>query len=277
MVLPALSLISLLFFYPLFFNIWQSFHRVVLAFPQPVFIGFGNYERLFSDPIFWKAFKNSAFYTSVSIGLQILIALPLALALNQPLKGRSVFRTIMIVPWGMPIIATAFIWQWIYYSDGVLNYFLERLNLISSRTPWLSNPETAMWAAIIATLWRLTPFVIVVLLAGLQQIPPILYESATIDGGGAWAKFRYITLPMLKHVIIIVILLRTIWTFTWFDFIYLLTGGGPADATMILPILVYQGAFLGHTPGLASAIATLMMIPLLIIASIYLKWRGKIL
>jgi len=230
---------------------------------------------IFSDNIFWLGLINSILFTGSSVVLQLIFGLGLALALNQQIRGRGIARTLAIIPWAVPVISTSFIWQWMYYSDGVLNYVLERLGFIQSRFPWLSNMNTAMAAVIIASVWRLTPFVFVTLLAGLQQIPPELYEVVDIDGGGSWVKFRYVTLPALRGVILIVVVLRVLWTFTWFDLIYLLTGGGPANATVVLPVIVYQRAFLGSAPGLAATISTLIMLILISLAYLYLRLRRE--
>jgi multiple sugar transport system permease protein len=275
LVTPAFGIISLLFFYPLVFNIWLSFQKPIFGTLDYSFVGVENYLNIFSDNIFWLGLINSILFTGSSVVLQLIFGLGLALALNQQIRGRGIARTLAIIPWAVPVISTSFIWQWMYYSDGVLNYVLERLGFIQSRFPWLSNMNTAMAAVIIASVWRLTPFVFVTLLAGLQQIPPELYEVVDIDGGGSWVKFRYVTLPALRGVILIVVVLRVLWTFTWFDLIYLLTGGGPANATVVLPVIVYQRAFLGSAPGLAATISTLIMLILISLAYLYLRLRRE--
>ncbi|MEM3449695.1 MAG: sugar ABC transporter permease [Nitrososphaerota archaeon] len=273
LITPAFGIITLLFFYPLMFNVWLSFQKPIFGTTEYFFVGIENYFNVFSDSLFWRGLINGIIFTSSSIVLQLIFGLGLALSLNQHIRGRSIARTLAIIPWAVPVIATSFIWQWMYYSDGVLNYILESLRLIQSRFPWLSNMNTAMAAVVLTSVWRLYPFVFVTLLAGLQQIPPELYEVVDVDGGGAWVKFRHVTLPCLREVILIVIILRVLWTFTWFDLIYLLTGGGPANATIVLPVMVYQRAFLGSAPGLAATISTIIMLVLISMAYLYFRLR----
>jgi multiple sugar transport system permease protein len=175
------------------------------------------------------------------------------------------------VPWVIPDVATALLWKWLYADEyGVINFLLAKAGIINQPVLWLANTNMAMASVIFVQIWKLTPVMFITLLASLQNVPKELYEAANIDGASAWQRLRYVTLPMIKPTSVIITLLASIWTFQSFDLIYLLTGGGPADATAILPTLIYLKAFWASETGYAAAIGMLMLVCLMVLSMIYL-------
>jgi multiple sugar transport system permease protein len=272
-VIPSLLVITLLDLYPIIESVIVSLQNQNMVRPNPeAFVGLQHYSRaLFQEPVFWASLLRTIVWTSGSVVGAYLLALCLALLLNNDIGGRGFFRALFLVPWVIPDVATALLWKWLYGDEfGVLNFMLMRMGLVGQPVLWLSNPNLAMPAVIMVQIWKLYPVMFIVLLAALQNVPKELYEAAVIDGANAWKRFRYVTAPFLKSTSIIITLLASIWTFQAFDIVYLLTGGGPADATKILPTLVYDKAFWGLEMGYAAAIALLMMLGLLIISVAYL-------
>jgi arabinogalactan oligomer/maltooligosaccharide transport system permease protein len=198
----------------------------------------------------------------------------IALLLNMSFKGRGIMRTIFMLPWAVPTFAAAFIWQWMFdYRYGAINHVLKFQGFAPIH--WTISPFMAALGLIIAHVWKLMPWTIAVLLAGLQLIPKEIEEAAKIDGANKRQQFWYITLPYMRYVILIVVLLRTIWTFNWFDFVYLITAGGPAKSTLILPIKLYNDAFVSYTWNIACAQGTVMFLILFIFIIFYFRILSK--
>ena len=198
--------------------------------------------------------------TVAAVIAEVVLGLIVALTLNAPFRGRGVIRTLNILPWVVPSFVAAFIWIWLLHPlFGPINQFLLWSGLVDEGVPWLSQRSTAMGSVILVSVWKGLPWTFLVFLAGLQGIPEEWYEAAKVDGASPWQQFRYITLPSLRYILVIVIVLRTIWTFNNFDLVYLLTGGGPARATVTLPLNVYSTAFLQFDFGLSAAIAAFMV------------------
>ena len=237
-VIPALVLLSFVTIYPVFYVFYLSLQRRLLIFDISRFIGPTNYLFLLSDARFWNALKNTAYFTSLSVSLELLLGLLIALLLNRPFRFRGGIRAVVLIPWAIPTVVSAKMWEWIYNTDfGVLNY------LIGSKINWLGSPFWAMNAAVFMDVWKTTPFVAILLMAGLQVIPQDLYQAARVDGAGSWFIFRRITLPLLKPVILVVLIFRTLDAFRVFDAVYVLTGGGPANTTETLSIYAYKVLF----------------------------------
>ena len=237
-VIPALVLLSFVTIYPVFYVFYLSLQRRLLIFDISRFAGFGNYLFLLSDERFWNALKNTAYFTSLSVSLELLLGLLIALLLNRPFRFRGGIRAVVLIPWAIPTVVSAKMWEWIYNTDfGILNY------LIGSKINWLGSPLWAMNAAVFMDVWKTTPFVAILLMAGLQVIPQDLYQAARVDGAGSWFIFRRITLPLLKPVILVVLIFRTLDAFRVFDAVYVLTGGGPANTTETLSIYAYKVLF----------------------------------
>ncbi len=272
LILPSLILFVGLLLYPLGYGIYISFFSKHLLSKDLAFIGLKNYIWLFRNPDFWQALWHSVLWAGSTVSLQVILGTAVALLLHQPYKGRSIARGLVLFPYMIPIVSVVLIWMLMYSAlYGVINHLLLKLGLIDSAIAWLSSPRSAMVSVVLVGLWKFFPFVVITLLARLQIIPLDLYEAARIDGATAWDQFWDITIPQLRDILFIVVLLRTIWMFNNFDVIFLLTGGGPLRATMTLPVMVYEQAFESYMMGRGSSIAVLMFVLLIIIMTIYFK------
>jgi multiple sugar transport system permease protein len=258
--------------YPFIDAIWISFTDKYALQEDIAFVGIDNYKHLFQDPEYWHSFWNGLVWTSSCVALEITIGTCIALLLHQKFKGRSVIRGMVLFPYLVPTIVATLVWQWMFNGVyGILNHALMSLGLINSPILWLGTPLYAMMSCILVTVWKFFPFVVIVVLARLQTIPQELYEAAKVDGATSWRCFWDITLPQLKSVMVIVLLLRGLWTYKNFDVIYLLTRGGPIGSTQHLPILAYNTAIGNMDMGLAAAIAVTIFIFLLILSMLYLR------
>jgi len=254
-VVPALLLLSLVTVYPLIYVFYLSLQRRLLIFDISRFVGLDNYIFLLRDDRFWNAMKNTAYFTVVSVSLELLFGLSIALLLNRQFRFRGLVRAIVLIPWAIPTVVSARMWEWIYNTDfGILNY------LLGTEINWLGSPSWAMNAAIFMDVWKTTPFVAILLTAGLQIIPRDLYQAAMIDGAGSWAVFRKITLPLLKPVILVVLIFRTLDAFRVFDAVYVLTGGGPANTTETLSIYAYKVLFQTLQFGYGSTLSVIVFL-----------------
>ncbi len=273
MILPSLVLITLLNLVPMIEGVVVSIQNQNMARPNPTgFVGAKHYLRaLIEDDIFWSSLRRTIIWTIGSVVGAYVLALSLALLVNIDIQGRKFFRALFLVPWVVPEVSTALLWKWLYGDEfGVLNFLLKTLGLIERPVLWLADPNLAMPSVIAVQIWKLYPVMFIVLLAALQNVPKELHEAATIDGAGTRQRFWYITLPFIRGTSVIITLLASIWSFQNFDIIYLLTGGGPADATKVLATLMYEKAFWGSEMGYAAAIGMLMLLVLLVISIAYL-------
>jgi len=263
MALPLLFLVTFLG-YPLFYGVYLSFyHREVAG--VPTFVGLNNFVTLSNDPIFWQAVRNTVLFTAVATVLKASGGLGMALVMNQSFRGKAVTRAMLLLPFIVPTVLSTVAWQWILDPGmGLINRSLMYFGLVTpAHAPsWLGNPTLAMASVILVNTWRGLPFFGITILAGLQTIPAELMEVATIDGAGTWARFRYVTLPLLMPVIFIVTTFSIIFTFFDFQLVYVLTGGGPANATHLMATYAYAISMGGGQLGLGSA-AALAMVPVL--------------
>jgi len=260
LIVPSLCMLVLMVL-AIGFNIVLGFCRYDLLKSSDItFIGITNFKWLLGNSLFRKAALNSVFFTTGSVSLEFLIGLALALLLNKKIKGESVFATLLAIPMMIAPVVATLQWKWLYSLDyGVVNQILQILGIKPVR--WISDPAVAMYSVIIVEVWTMTPFVMLCLLAGLKSIPKDYYEAADIDGASRWKTFRYITLPLIKPVILVVLSIRFIDTFTKvFDIVYVLTGGGPANATEVLPIYAYRINFEFYQFGRGAAISIIMLI-----------------
>jgi len=231
-----------------------------------------NYLALAEDEVVRIAAANTAVFTAASVVGHLAIGLGVALLLNQRIRGRAAFRNLALLPWMLPPAVVATGWAWLYHNPfGMLNPLLAGLGLLPAPKAWLASPDTAMWAVIVANLWRGFPFISLVLLAGLQAIPQALYEAAGVDGAGAWARFRHVTLPGLKRVMLIALTLDVINTVKYFDLIWVMTAGGPANRTEVLSTLIYRLAFQFFRTGRAAALAMVMVAALAVFSVFYVR------
>ncbi len=273
LVAPAVVVLALVTGYPLIYNLWNSFHHVdYIAPPVGGFAGFSNYSELFTGHSFVPALLHTVGFTIVSVAVETGVGLALALALNRPFRGRSIVRAAIFIPWAVPTVVSAELWRTMFDpQSGFVNYILHALHLPLASTTWLDGTWTAWAALLIADAWRNTPFMAIVLLAGLQIIPSDVYEAARIDGAGAWQTFRRITLPMLRPALMVALIFRTLSSFLIFDVVYIMTGGGPGTSTQVLSYIDYQ-AFLNNLDfGYGGAVAVALMVMALIIAAFYVR------
>jgi multiple sugar transport system permease protein len=241
LVTPVLACLLLLVVYPFLFAIWISFtDRTVGA--EGRWIGLGNYAHLLGQPSFRATVWNTLVLVGVVQTLKLGAGLGIAVLLDQPIRGRRLWRGLVLLPWAMPAFVAFTTWKLLYAPQGgAFNLMLLGLGLVDSHVDFLSTRALAMPSVIVATFWRGFPFWVISFLAALQSVPPELYEAAAIDGAGAWQRFQRITLPSIRHVVLVVLLLSTIWTTNGFENVWLLTQGGPSDATMTFPVLAYLG------------------------------------
>jgi multiple sugar transport system permease protein len=265
-VAPAIILLTVVTVYPVMYVLYLSFQKRLLTFDISKFVGLENYSFLIRDERFWNALKNTLYFTSVSVSLELLLGLCIALLLNRTFRFRGMVRAVVLIPWAVPTVVSAKMWEWIYNTDfGILNYFL------GAKVNWLGSPAWAINAAVFMDVWKTTPFVAILLMAGLQVIPRELYQAARIDGAGGWAMFRKITLPLLKPVILVVLIFRTLDAFRVFDAVYVLTGGGPANATETLSIYAYKILFQTLQFGYGSTLSVVVFLCTCMISIVYIK------
>jgi multiple sugar transport system permease protein len=273
LILPSLILITLLNLVPIIEGVIVSFQNHNLIRPNPdAFVGFKHYYRaLFEEDEFWGSLGKTVIWTVGSVVGGYVLGLSLALLLNLNIKARGFFRALFLLPWVIPDVCTALLWKWLYQDEfGIINFMLAKFGLIQQPILWLADTHLAMPAVIFVQIWKLYPVMFIVLLAALQNVPGELLEAAKIDGASAVQRFWHVILPLIRPTSVIITLLASIWTFQSFDLVYLLTGGGPADSTQILPTLMYEKAFWGSQLGYAAAIGMLMLLCLLVISIFYL-------
>lgn len=276
MLLPTFAVIGIFMIYPIFNTFLLSTQDYILTDPQAGdFIGLTHFKELLQDPTFLKAAGNSLFWTVTNVVIQAILGLIVALLLNQKFKGRGIFRALMFTPWAVGGILVALIFSFMFNeSVGVIGDLLMKVGITSERMSWFSDGATAMWALIIANTWRGIPFFAISILAALQTISPEIYESADVDGAGAWYKFSRITMPLIKDTLLLTTLLRTIWTLNVVDIIYGMTKGGPNFSTLTVPVYIMMSFNDSLDAGYASAMAVLMIFVLLIFSAVYLKLGG---
>ena len=267
-MLPAAVLLLLFLTYPLGLGVWLGFTDAKIG-RAGEFVGLDNFEFLLGDSVTRLALFNTIFYTAVASVLKFLLGLWLAMLLNRHLPFKTALRAVVLLPWIVPTALSAIAFWWIYDSQfSVVSWVLMKLGLIDRYIDFLGDPWNARFSTILANVWRGIPFVAISLLAGLQTISPSLYEAASIDGATAWQKFRYVTLPLLTPIIAVVMTFSVLFTFTDFQLIYVLTRGGPLNATHLMATLSFQRAISGGAMGEGAALAT-AMVPFLLAAIMF--------
>ncbi len=274
MMAPPLMFLAALVGYPFCYGILLSMQDRPVAHPG-VFVGLKNFATNVNDPIFWKVAFNTFFYTAVARLLKMVGGLALALAMNQQFPLKNLMRALLLLPFIVPTVLSTVAWMWILDpAFSVLNWLLVLLGMPKPGPSWLGNPILAMLSIIMINTWRGLPFYGITLLAGLQTVPPELYETATIDGASGWQRFRYVTLPLLQPIILIVTLFSVIFTFADFQLVYVLTHGGPQNATQLFATYAFDIAMGAGQLGLGASVALAMLpaLALLIVAlTIYLR------
>ena len=275
MALPLLFLAAFVG-YPFFYGILLSLENRPVAQPG-AFVGLRNFVTDFHDPIFWRVALNTFIYTGVATVLKMVGGLAMAVAMNQQFAAKNLVRALLLLPFIVPTVLSTVAWMWILDpAFSVFNWFLIALGMPPPGPSWLGNPVLAMASIIFINTWRGLPFYGITLLAGLQTVPPELHEAATIDGAGGWQRFRYVTLPLLQPIILIVTLFSVIFTFADFQLVYVLTHGGPQNATNLFATYAFDMAMGAGQLGLGASIALAMLpaLALLIVAlTLYLRRR----
>jgi multiple sugar transport system permease protein len=276
MVAPALLLLLLVYAYPILRSFWLSLFTKNLGTQlEPIFSGLNNYGRMMGDGRFWQSLWNTIIFTSASVALELVLGMVIALILHQAFQGRGLVRTAALLPWALPTALIGLAWAWIFNDQfGVWNDILERLSIIDTGINWLGNPVTAMMAVIAADVWKTTPFISILLLAGLQSIGEDLYEAHSMDGATPWQSFTKITLPLLMPQILIVLLFRFAGAFGVFDLIQVMTGGGPGGATEVVSLYIYATVmrYLDFGYGAALVVVTfLLLVTVVLIGSFFLS------
>jgi ABC-type sugar transport system permease subunit len=267
LLIPALGAIAAVSIYPVFLGLWLSFRDTTLSSPADAFVGLANYQQLFSDSQFWNAWIHTMQFTTASTLLETLIGLVIALILAERFLGRGLVRAAMLVPWAIPTVVTSKMFGWLFDGqNGVVNYLLRSVGLIQHNVNWYGSPDLALWTIIVADVWKTTPFMALLLLAGLQTVPHSLSEAALIDGATPWQRFWCVRLPLLAPTLLIAAMFRALDAFRIFDLVYVLTGGGPADSTEVLSTLTYKDLFSALQFGYGSALSTVMFITEIFIA-----------
>jgi multiple sugar transport system permease protein len=267
-MLPAAAVLLLFLAYPLGLGVWLSMTDTRIGM-EGIFIGFENFQYLWEDSVFWLAVFNTFLYTTIASIAKFALGLWLALLLNRHLPFKAFLRAIVLLPWIVPTVLSAIAFWWIYDSQfSIISWSLIKLGVIDSNIDFLGTANHARASTIVANVWRGIPFVAITLLAGLQTISPSLYEAAVIDGASGWQRFRFITFPMLTPIIAVVMTFSVLFTFTDFQLIYVLTRGGPMNATHLMATLSFQRAIPGGDLGTGAAIAV-AMIPFLLAAILF--------
>lgn len=268
LMIPIVVIIFIIIGIPLVQAIYWSFTDKIVG-NDPTFIGLENYAELLKDKVYWKSLKNTAIYTVGCIVAKLLLGLLWAVLLNQNFKGKSFFRTVLLIPWALPGMVAAMTWRWMYDSTyGIINSVLLSLGIIDLPINWLSNPKIVLFSAMIVNIWRGVPFFMFSILGELQTLDAQVYEAATVDGAGVFKQFRYITLPGISNVLKVTTLLSTIWTFNDFENVWLVTGGGPLYASSVIATYTYDMAFIQNQLGKALSISV-SVIPILLVLMIF--------
>jgi ABC-type sugar transport system permease subunit len=269
-LLPALLIVGGFTVYPLIYSVYLSLHREVLTDPlNHPFVGLANYGQVLGSYYLVSSTVSTVIFAALAVPTVLAFGLAVALLLNQSFAGSAFLRVVILLPWAMPAVISGIVWRWIFNGDyGALNALLSSVGIIHQYIPWLSTPATARVGLVVAQVWREGPLAAIFLLAALQTIPPELYSAARVDGSGGWSAFRHITLPLLRPTLSILLIYETIVAVVTFDLVYVMTGGGPGDATSLISWYAYTEVFkflnLGHGAALAFLIAAALVVVILL-------------
>ncbi|MBW1696159.1 MAG: sugar ABC transporter permease [Deltaproteobacteria bacterium] len=272
LILPSILLILALLVYPVAYGVWLSFFKKHSFFPEQRFVGLANYIYLLKNPEFWMSVWYGTVYSVSTICLQVIVGVIAALIVNESFKGRNFVRGVILFPYVIPAVVAIILWKWLLNNQfGLVNYILVSIGITEQPISWMGK-DHIMTSLIIISVWEFFPFVVLSVLARMQSIPPALYEAAKVDGAGAFRRFFHVTLPQLRNVLFVVILLRSIWMFTKFDTVWLLTQGGGAEKYIrTLPVYAYMRTFMYYQAGLGSTLAVIMFLILVGFTMIYFK------
>lgn len=272
-ILPVFILVAAFTLYPFAFAASMSVRKYILTQPNShPFVGLRNFSQVIGDELFAVSATNTLTFTLMSVPLVTLLGLGVALLLNHPLRGFGILRALVLLPWAIPLVSAGIIWKLILHGQfGALSGLLFQFGLISNYIPWLSDPALAMLSVVFAHLWREFPLPAILFLAGLQNIPPELYDAAKVDGAGVWERFRSVTLPLLRAPLLIVVIYETMIGIAVFDMVYVLTGGGPGSATTLISWYAYTATFKFLNLGHGAALSFIIAITLVVLIIIYLR------
>jgi len=268
--LPLVLLVVAFILLPVAGTLLTSLYRDVTFLPER-FVGGQNYLRLLEDPLFWQSLRFTLFFVAVSVTLELVIGLAFALVLNEAMPGRGFLRVVVLIPWAVPIAVSARVWELVYNFDfGLLNAMLRALGLTEGPINWLGSSTGAFAALVLSDVWKTTPFMTIILLAGLATIPRELYHQAMVDGSHFLQRFRHVTLPLLRPVIVVALLFRTIDAIRIFDLVYVLTGGGPGGATTSLSLYAFR-TYVSGDFGYGSALSLVVFLLAGLLAVVYIR------
>ena len=270
---PSLIFVSVFTFYPIFESFRLSFYRTILTLPWlgQKMVGLENYADLWTDPVAMQSLKTTLIFVAVTIPLELLLGLGMALVMNEVFRGRGLLRAIVLVPWAIPTVVSSQMWRFIFNDRyGLFNFALFGGDTANYMAP-LAEPGLALIAIMAAEVWKTTPFAGLIILAGLQTIPDELYEAASIDGAGPWQKFCHVTLPLIRPALLLALLFRSIDALRVFDLVFVMTQGGPADATNVLQFYGYKKSFAEGMIGYGSTIAVGVFMLSLLLSLTYLR------
>jgi len=266
MAAPAAAILAGVAMMPVLAAVWLSLHRSILVFHEERFIGLGNFRFLLADARFWSALGTTAYFTVVAVAVELVLGLPVALLLH---RGKGWLRAAVLLPWAIPTAVSARMWAWLFNADYGL------LHRLAPSIDWLGSPRTALHAAVLVDVWKTTPFVALILLAGLQSIPEDVYEAARVDGAGRPRIFLFVTLPLLRPAVLLGLLFRSLDAFRVFDAIYVLTEGGPANATETLSIYAYKTLMRSGDFGYGSALSVATFVCVVLLALPFARALGR--
>ena len=273
---PGVAVLVAFIAYPFVMAVWFSLTSISVGDPGE-FVGLDNFSKALEDTIFQTAFKNTVFYTFWATIFKLALGMWLALLLNRHFRFKRIVRASMLLPFIVPTVLSAFAWRWMFDPTfSVMNWSLFHLGIIADRLPFLSNGDWAMWCAVLVNTWRGMPFFAITLLAGLQTISTDLQEQASLDGATGWQRFWHVTWPLLKPVTLVVVVFSVIQTFSDFQLIYVLTGGGPANATHLLATYAYQIGVATGLLGEGAAISLFMLPVLFIVVWLQLRYLRRL-
>lgn len=278
LLFPTAFVMVLLGVFPILYSFGLSFFKYRLNMPRPpVFVGFANYGRMLTDPVFWSSLVKALYFTGLMVGLTVVLALVVALLLHQDLKGKTLYLAALLIPWAVPKVVSGLIWKWIYDGNyGILNVIALKLGLIDQYQWWfVKSPFLALTLVVVVEVWKNMPFAAILLYAALSNVPSHLYRAAQVDGATIWQRFRFVTLPGIKYVLMVVLILQTTWALKAFDTIFILTKGGPGTSTMVTYFYVYQNAFDYLDMGYGSALAYTVSMLVLLLAVMYSRTLRK--
>jgi len=277
LLVPVIVVLLLFIAAPIGHSFFLSFHRIIIGLPQlkTPFVGLENYQELLNDPVAWHSFWITVIFVGTTTFFELLIGILLALLIHHRFPGRGALRACVLIPWAIPTVVSAQMWRFLFNDAyGVVNYAVFGTE-ITNYIPWLALPPTALLSIIVADIWKTSSFAALLILAGLQVIPEELYQAARVDGAVAWRRFWHITWPLIRPALLVALLFRTIDAFRVFDLAFVMTQGGPADATNVLQLYGYKKMFVEGWMGYGSAISVCIFIIVLVLAMTYVRMVGR--